>query len=82
MVEGSYTTDLFDRRAYVAVGYSQSYQVAGQFAKRRLLPTVGIWLFTGFRLAAEYGFERDYSAAKGGTGRSAQSVTTRMTYEW
>ncbi len=82
MIEAGYTTELFGKKTYGAVGYSQTYQLAGAFPKRRLLTTVGTWLFDGFRLALEYGRDYDYVRARGGTGTIGHSVTSRMTYEW
>lgn len=80
MIEGAYTTEIFGRKTYAALGYSQSYDLRGAFPKWRLLPTVGIWLFEDFRLAFEYAYDEDYGTADGGTNKSAHAFTTRLTY--
>jgi hypothetical protein len=76
MAELGYTTRIFRKRSYAAFGYSETYQLASAFPKRRLLPTLGVWLFGGFRLAVEYRIDYDYTDA------SAEAFTFRLTYEW
>jgi len=76
MVEAGFTRRIFGKRSYAAVGYSETYQLAGAFPKRRLLPTLATWLFGGFRLAAEYRRDYDYQDV------TADAFTLRLTYEW
>jgi hypothetical protein len=76
MVELGYTTRIFRKRSYVAFGYSETYQLGTAFPRRRLLPTLGTWLFGGFRLAVEYRRDYDYNDV------SADAFTFRLTYEW
>ncbi len=76
MVEAGFTQRIFGKRSYAALGYSETYQLAGAFPRRRLLPTLATWLFGGFRLAVEYRRDYDYEAV------SADAFTFRLTYEW
>jgi len=76
---------------YVAVGYSESYDLAGVTAagarvgfvpKRRFLVSLGEWVFDTVRFAVEYSHTQDYERSKGGTGRSANGVVSTLTYAW
>ena len=80
---------------FAAIGYSQSRDLAGVtqllggvptragFAPRsRLLLTVGEWVVDGVRVVVEYSRESDYAVSAGGTGKSATSLTTKLTYAW
>ena len=82
MIEGGYTTEILDKATWVALGYSQTYGLAGRFPETRLLATVGTWIFDFLRLDFEYGHEWDYSVAEGGTGKGADTFISRMTFEW
>lgn len=81
-VEGGYTTEIFGAKTYAAIGYSETRQLAGAFAKKRLIGTVGRWLLENMRLTFDYSHDNDYSKAEGGTARSANAYTLRLTYEW
>ena len=80
---------------YVALGYSQSRDLGGVtriasgnasrvgfVPKSRLILTAGEWLADGLRLALEYSHYLDYSPAEGGTGKTARSLFTTLTYVW
>jgi hypothetical protein len=76
---------------YVAIGYSQSHDLAGVLLggervgfvpQRRYLATIGEWVLPNLRIAFEYSYNMDYSAAKGGTDRSADAVFSTITYVW
>jgi hypothetical protein len=85
MVEAGYTAEIAGQETYVAVGYSQSYDLnfsAGKIPEYRILATVGRWIWEGVRLAAEYAYNKDYSVSDGGTGESGHAVTVKLTYEW
>jgi len=82
MIEGGYTTEIFGKKTWVALDYSQTYGLAGRFPEARLLTTVGTWIFDFLRLDFEYGHEWDYSVAEGGTGKGADTFISRMTFEW
>lgn len=81
-IQLGYETEGPDKGMYVAADYSQSYELGGIFPQRRVLLTVGKWLFYGLRLALEYGHEWDYPDADRGTGRQADAFITQLTYEW
>jgi hypothetical protein len=81
-IEGGYTTKIFGKKTYVALGYSQSYDLRGAFPERRVLATVGTWLSDNMRFALEYAHDWDYATVDGGTGGVADAVTSRLTYEW
>jgi len=82
MIEGGYTTEILGKMTFVALGYSQSYELAGAFPERRVLVTVGTWLVDGLRLAFEYAYNQDYPRSIGGTSGDSDTFTTRVTYEW
>jgi hypothetical protein len=82
MIEPSYTTEILGKKTWVALDYSQTAGLAGRFPKARLLTTVGVWIFDFLRFDFEYGYEWDYSIAEGGTGRSADTFISRVTFEW
>ncbi|MBZ0267366.1 hypothetical protein K8I85_04375, partial [bacterium] len=80
---------------YAAVGYSESRDLAGVTAmvgdanervgtvpRRRFLATAGEWVLEGVRVALEYSYEEDYPRTQGGTGRSAEGVSSVITMEW
>ena len=82
MIEGGYTTEIFGKKTYGAIGYSQTYQLGGAFPERRVLATIGTWLSNNMRFALEYAHDEDYSLTAGGTGNGADAFTSRLTYEW
>jgi hypothetical protein len=80
---------------YVAIGYSQSHDLAGvtrviggvrtrvgNVARRRFVVSVGEWVLGGVRIALEYTHNEDYGKSEGGTGRSADGIFSQLTYEW
>jgi hypothetical protein len=77
---------------YVTAGYSESRDLGGVngsewnrvgfLPKRRFLVGAGEWILEGFRVAIEYSHDVDYPKSEGGTGRSANSVLSQLTYEW
>jgi len=80
---------------FVAVGYSQSYDLAGVtlatttgptrvgfVPQRRLTLTAGEWVLEGTRIQLEYSHNWDYSVAKGGTGRQADGIFFNLSYVW
>ena len=81
---------------YLAIGYSQSHDLAGFMAdptgagpvrvgtvpRRRLNVGIGEWVLPGLRLALEYTLNLDYSVAEGGTGNYANGGFAQLTYEW
>ena len=81
-VEGGYTTDIFSKKTYIALGYSETEELAGAFPERRKIATIGRWLLDNVLLAFDYAYDEDYARAFDGTGRSADAFTLRLTYEW
>jgi hypothetical protein len=81
-LEAGYTTEIFGEKTYGAFGYSQSYDLAGAFPETRKIATVGRWLMEDLRLTFDYAHDVDYARIVGGTGRSANTYTLRLTYEW
>ena len=80
---------------FVAVGYSQSRDLAGAtrlvkgeptrvgfVPKRRLLLTAGEWVLDGVKLTVEYSRNWDYSLNEGGTGKTANGIFSTLTYTW
>ena len=43
---------------------------------------MGEWLLPEVRIAFEYSYNVDYSAAAGGTGNRANGVFSQLTLEW
>jgi hypothetical protein len=81
-LEAGYLTQIFGQKTFGAFGYSQSYDLAGAFPETRKIATVGTWLLEDLRLTFDYAHDVDYRTAVGGTGRSANTFTLRLTYEW
>ncbi len=83
---------------YLAVGYSQSEDLAGvtrivdpavsvparigTVPERRFSIGVGEWVLDGLRVAIEYSHVIDYSQEDGGTGNAANGYFMQMTYEF
>jgi hypothetical protein len=82
---------------YVAIGYSESQDLAGvqkaigdpptlvrvgNVPERRFSAGVGEWVLDGLRVAFEYSHAIDYGTDEGGTGNSANGVFMQVTYEW
>ena len=80
---------------YMTIGYSESHDLAGVtrvigaeamrvgfVPERRFLVGFGEWVLDGVRVSVEYSHVVDYSEEEGGTGNSADSVFTQLTYEW
>lgn len=87
--------DIGTQGTYMALGFSQSRDLGGVFQlvngasirvgsvpKRRIILTAGEWLHESLRLAVEYSHDLDYSPAEGGTGKTARSLFTTLTYAW
>jgi hypothetical protein len=81
-VELGYFAELFEKNTVFSLGYSRSDDLGGEFAERRLLATVGIWILDDLRLKLEYNHDWDYSESDGGTGDILDKVTSQLTYEW
>lgn len=80
---------------YLALGYSQSRDLAGVTGlvdgaptrvgfvpRRRLLLTAGEWVADGLRVVVELSHSWDYAVTQGGTGKSANGIATSLTYVW
>jgi hypothetical protein len=80
---------------YLAVGYSESRDLAGVMEdiggestrvgwvpKRRFLLSLGEWVMDGLRFSMEYSYQQDYPQDEGGTGNSARAFITQLTYAW
>lgn len=78
---------------FVAIGYSESRQLAGVTAlingeptrvgfvpKRRLVLTAGEWVLDGVRVLFEYSRNWDYTLSEGGTGNAAPGFFVALTY--
>ena len=80
---------------YVALGYSQSRDLAGAtqlvnnvasrvgfLPRSRWTLTAGEWVLEGLKVQLEYSRTRDYPASQGGTGASGDGVQMTLTYSW
>ena len=78
---------------FVAVGYSQTRDLAGVtqlnnavptrvgfLPKRRLTLTAGEWILDGVKLVVEYSRTIDYSIIEGGTGKSGKGISATLGY--
>jgi len=81
-IEGGYTTEMFGKKTFGALSYSQTHELAGAFPETRKIATVGAWLSDEIRLAVDYAHDEDYARAVGGTGRPGDAFTLRLTVEW
>jgi hypothetical protein len=81
-----------DQGTYLAVGYSESYGLAGfvdangarvgTVSRRRIQATLGEWVLEGLRLALEYSYNVDYPKSQGGTGKAANGFVSTLTLNW
>ena len=80
-----------NRGTYVAIGFSQSddlagFQVNGErvgfVPRRRFLATLGEWVLDDLRFALEYSYDVDYSKSQGGTGKTANGFFSTLTFNW
>lgn len=80
---------------YLAMSYSETMdfggaqrEIGGELSrvgflpKRRLLIGGGEWFMDGVKFAIEFSRDWDYSEEEGGTGRTANSVFSSLTYVW
>ena len=82
-IEVGYETKICCYPSYFALNYSRSYELHGAFPKKRILATVGCWLYEdNILVALEYGHDEDYSKSNGGTGKTADSIISQLVYEW
>lgn len=88
-----WVVEIGQQGTYVAVGYSESRDLAGVTAlvngeptrvgfvpKRRLILTAGEWVLDAVRLAIEYTYNWDYPQSAGGTGNTAPGFFVSLTY--
>jgi len=66
----------------IAVGVQGTKNLGGILPETRFLSTVGFELAEGLSLAFQYAHDEDYDVINGGTGDSADSVTTLLSYEF
>ena len=80
---------------YIALGYSQSRDLAGVTRLVNNLPsrvgflprmrwtlTAGEWLQEGLKVQVEYSRATDYAIEQGGTGGGASAIQMTLTYAW
>jgi hypothetical protein len=85
--------EIGEQGTFVAIGYSESRQLAGTTAlvdgtptrvgfvpERRVILTAGEWVLEGVRLLIEYSRARDYGRNAGGTGNTARGFFVALTY--
>ena len=81
--------------SYLALGYSQSRDLAGVMRVLNNLPsrvgnlprsrwtlTAGEWVQEGLKVQLEYSRLTDYATEQGGTGASASAIQMTLTYGW
>ena len=81
--------------SYVALGYSQSRDLAGVTRLVNYLPsrvgflprsrwtlTAGEWLQEGLKVQVEYSRATDYASDQGGSGAGASAIQMTLTYAW
>ena len=80
---------------YLALGYSQSRDLAGvtrvlnnqpsrvgNLPRSRWTLTAGEWVLEGLKVQLEYSRLTDYTTEQGGTGASASAIQMTLTYAW
>lgn len=82
MIEGGYITEMYSKKVFGAVDFSESYNLDGAYSRRRVLVNIGIWLTDAILWGLEYAHDIDYSASNGGTGESTNSVITQFAVEF
>jgi len=78
-VEASYGFGIHGRQARVALGYQGSDEaLAAGLPKTRALVAFSVDVWRNTTLSLEYGRDRDYDVADGGSGETASTVTTQL----
>ena len=80
---------------YVALGYSQSRDLAGAtqlinnapsrvgfLPRSRWTLTAGEWVLEGLKVQLEYSRIKDYAISQGGTGATGSGIEMTLTYSW
>lgn len=81
--EFAYTTHLFGKTTSFAIGYQGTREAVNLgLPERRFIGTASMIIFRGTTLALEYFHDNDYDEKDGGTGNSAGTFTTQLSYEF
>lgn len=82
-VEGGYAFNLFGKEATVAVGYQETREaLALELPRSRFLTAFSVEVYEMVSLSLEWAHDKDYGVADGGTGKSADTVTTQLAVEF
>ena len=82
-LEAAYGFALAGKSASFALGYQGTEEaLALELPRRRLITTLSIEVFDRTALSLEWAHDRDYDRCEGGTGRSADTVTTQLAVEF
>jgi len=81
--ELAYSMDLFDNETVFAVGYQGTEEASGlDLPSARYMGTASMTVLPGTIISVEYFHDEDYDIDEGGTGESADVVTTQLAYEF
>jgi len=82
-LEAAYGFALAGKSASFALGYQGTEEaLALELPRRRLITTLSVELLDRTALSLEWAHDRDYDRCEGGTGRSADTVTTQLAVEF
>jgi len=79
-IEVGYTFS--DKDVCFALGIQGTKNLGGILPETRFVTSVGFGLTEGLSLSLQYAHDEDYDVADGGTGGSAENVTTLLAYEF
>ena len=83
LLEAAYDFDVLGMNATAALGYQVTREaLALELPERRLLAAVSVQLTEPLTLGVEWGRDRDYAPAKGGSGESSTFVTVQLSYAY
>lgn len=77
------TTELYGIETTFAIGYQSSMEAVDLgLPESRIIGVVGINILKGVTLTLEYFHDDDYNEEDGGTGKSAETFTVQLAYEF
>ncbi len=81
--EFAYTTELYGRETVFAIGYQGTWEAVDLgLPESRIIGAVGVNVLEGVTLTLEYFHDDDYKEDDGGTGKSAETFTAQLGYEF
>lgn len=82
-IEAGTEFSLFGKDASAAVAYQGTKEaLALELPEKRIAAAISVAIFDNTALAFEWAHDKDYSTSEGGTGKSADTLTTQLAVEF